>query len=56
MTQIPVSTSSEQSIYGIGPTGFFVFLGVVASVATLLAVADMRLSRCCPEGTEMAHA
>ena len=40
----------------IGPTGLFVFLGVVASVATLLAVADMHLSRCCPEGPEMAHA
>ena len=40
----------------IGPTGLYIFLGVVASVATLLAVADMRLSRCCPEGTEMAHA
>jgi len=40
----------------IGSTGFYIFLGVVASVATLLAIADMRLSRCCPEGTEMAHA
>ena len=40
----------------IGPTGLYIFLGVVASVATLLAVADMYLSRCCPEGTEMAHA
>ena len=40
----------------IGPTGLYIFLGVVASVATLLAVADMHLSRCCPEGTEMAHA
>ncbi len=40
----------------IGPTGLYVFLGVVASVATLLAVADMYLSRCCPEGPEMAHA
>jgi MFS family permease len=39
----------------IGPTGLYVFLGVVASVATLLAVADMYLSRCCPEGPEMAH-
>ena len=40
----------------IGPGGLYVFLGVVASVATLLAFADMHLSRCCPEGTEMAHA
>ena len=40
----------------IGPTGLYIFLGVVASVATLLAVADMHLSRCCPEGTEMARA
>ena len=40
----------------IGPGGLYVFLGVVASAATLLAAADMYLSRCCPEGTEMAHA
>ncbi len=44
------------SMEWIGPTGLYVFLGVVASVATLLAVADLRLSRCCPEGAEMAHA
>lgn len=40
----------------IGPTGLYVFLGMVALGATLLALADMYLSRCCPEGPEIAHA
>ncbi len=40
----------------IGPTGFYVFLGVVASAATLLAVADMYLPHCCPEKTELVSA
>ncbi len=40
----------------IGPTGLYVFLGGIASVATLLAVADMQVSRCCREDTGMARA
>lgn len=40
----------------IGPTGLYVFLGSVAVAAILLAFADMYLSRCCPEGRDMARA
>lgn len=39
----------------VGPAGLYVFLGMVALIATLLAVADMYLWKCCPEGVEMAH-
>lgn len=39
-----------------GPIGLYVFLGAVAVAAMLLAVADMYLSRCCPEGCDMAQA
>lgn len=39
----------------VGPTGLYVFLGMVALTAILLAVADMYLSHCCPEGSEMAR-
>jgi MFS family permease len=39
-----------------GPGGFYIFLGVVASVATLLAATDMHRSRCCPESTGLARA
>lgn len=37
----------------LGPTGLYVFLGIIALIAILLVVADMYLSRCC---SEMAHA
>lgn len=40
----------------LGPTGLYIFLGIVALIAALLAVADKYLTRCCPEGPEMAHA
>ncbi len=39
----------------VGPSGLYVFLGGVASLATLLALADMHLSLCCPEGKEIVH-
>lgn len=39
----------------VGPTGLYIFLGIVALIATLLALADMFLSHCCPEGPEMSH-
>lgn len=40
----------------IGPSGLYVFLSAVAAVAILLAVADMYLPHCCPEGRDLAQA
>lgn len=37
------------SIAYFGPTGLYVFLSVVACIAFLSALSDIRLSRCCPE-------
>lgn len=39
-----------------GPVGLYTFLGVVALFATLMAVMDMQLSRCCPENPGTAQA
>lgn len=38
-----------------GPTGLYVFLGMVSLIATLLAIVDMYLWQCCPEGAEIAQ-
>lgn len=37
------------SIVHFGPIGLYVFLSVVASIAGLSALSDIKLSRCCPE-------
>ncbi len=37
------------SIAWFGPTGLYVFLSIVAAVALLSALSDVRFARCCPE-------
>ncbi|KLN61589.1 hypothetical protein WH96_04365 [Kiloniella spongiae] len=47
---------SGYSMELVGPAGLYVFLGFVALIAILLIVADMCLSRCCPETFRMVDA
>ena len=40
----------------MGPIGFYIFLGGIASASALLSLADARWSGCCPEHLGMAQA